>query len=71
MAYRGAVVVRFEFGDEQLRALRHHLGGKGRADREEVRSWIQRIVNSTIMDLLWEYDNRERLTGRSDSDEAP
>lgn len=69
MAYRGAVVIRFEFSDEQLRAIRHYYGGKGRADRGQVRTWIQSLVNSTAMDLLWEYDNRERLLGKADSDD--
>lgn len=64
MAARGAVVVRFKFSDDQLKAIRHYYGGTGRADREEVRRWIESLVMSTTQDLLWEYDNRERLTGR-------
>lgn len=70
MAARGAVVVRFEFGDDQLRAIRHYYGGKGRADREEVRTWIESQIRATVMDLQWEYDNRERLLGRGDDHEA-
>lgn len=57
MAARGVIVHRFEFSDEELKAIAHISGGKGRAARDTVRLWITSLVRSTLDDVVYEYEN--------------
>lgn len=57
MATRGVVVHRFEFSDDELKAIAYHVGDKGRASRDTVNSWITAAIRSILDDLVSEYEN--------------